>query len=115
MASPNKLNDFNPTKFTIFGFCANCDHNAPIPRHNEEIEIPTLIERLSCGQCGSKDCSIRIVYTGAGEFAYRVEIQNAWECTALFKPVLPYRKGSLYRVCEKMRWWSPEHAYAAQF
>jgi hypothetical protein len=70
MASPNKLQDFDPAKFTIFGFCANCDHNAPIPRYDEEIEIPTLIERLSCSQCGSGDCSIRIVFTGAGGFSY---------------------------------------------
>jgi hypothetical protein len=70
MVAPNKLKDFDPTLFTIYGFCANCDYNAPVPRTDEEMEIPALIEKLSCSQCGSGKCSIRIIYTGAGGYAY---------------------------------------------
>ena len=68
--TPNKPRDFDPTKFTIVGFCANCDHSAPVKRKDEDMEIPTLIERLSCSVCGSNDCSIRIIYTAASGFAY---------------------------------------------
>jgi hypothetical protein len=70
MAAPNKLSDFDPLKFTIVGFCSDCHHDAPVPRINEDMEIPTLIDKLSCSQCGSGNCSIRIIYTGAGGFAY---------------------------------------------
>ena len=71
MLQTNRIKDFNPDKFTIVGFCADCDHSAPVKRTDEDMEIPTLIARLSCSQCGSKDCSIRIIYTAAGGFAYR--------------------------------------------
>ena len=70
MTQPNKLKDFDPAKFTIVGFCADCDHNAPVKRKDENMEIPALIARLSCSICGSDDCSIRIIYTAAGGFAY---------------------------------------------
>jgi hypothetical protein len=57
-------------KFTIVGFCSDCHHDAPVPRINEDVEIPTLIKKLLCSRCGSGDCSIRIIYTGAGGFEY---------------------------------------------
>ena len=76
LSPPIKLADFEPTKFTIFGFCADCDHSAPVIRANEDMEIPTLIERLSCSQCGSGNCSIRITCTAAGGFAYRFALSQ---------------------------------------
>ena len=33
---------------------------------NEEMEIPVLIEKLACSQCGSGDCSIRNYVYGVG-------------------------------------------------
>lgn len=63
---PSRLRGFDLTKFTVFGFCAECDHSAVVPRLDENMTIPALIERLSCSACGSGNCSSRICYTGAG-------------------------------------------------
>jgi len=70
MVAPNKISDFDPGKLTIVGFCTDCHRDAPVPRIDEDMEIPMLIEKLSCSQCGSWNCSIRIIYTGAGGFEY---------------------------------------------
>ena len=67
----NRVCDFDPDRFRIVGFCPACGYRAPVPRVDENLEIPTLIARLSCSQCGSRGCSIRIIYTGAGGFDYR--------------------------------------------
>ena len=64
MLRANKISDFDPTQFTIFGFCDSCDHQAPVPT-DRDLEIPRLIRQLRCRECGSGDCSIRIVYTAA--------------------------------------------------
>lgn len=76
MITPNKLKDFDPDKFTIMGFCADCDYSAPVKRTDEDMEIPTLIARLSCSHCGSGNTSIRIIYTAAGGFAYRNTVSS---------------------------------------
>jgi hypothetical protein len=66
----NKVRDFDPLKFTIVGFCADCHRDAPVPRIDEYMEIPALFNKLSCSRCGSRDCSMRITFTGAGRFTY---------------------------------------------
>ena len=38
-ATPNKLKDFDLTKFTIVGFCADCDHNAPVKQTDEDMDF----------------------------------------------------------------------------
>lgn len=70
LIQPNKVGDFDPNKFTIVGFCADCDYSAPV-KAGEDMEIPTLKARLSCSHCGSRNTSIRIIYTGAGGYEYR--------------------------------------------
>ena len=53
----NRLSDFDPSKITIYGYCADCDHSALVPRLGESRTIPALIERLSCSACASSDTS----------------------------------------------------------
>ena len=67
---PNILADFDPDKFTIYGYCAGCDHSGVVPMLNERMTIPALKASLRCSACGSHDTSIRICYTGAGEFRW---------------------------------------------
>ncbi|MDJ0863352.1 MAG: hypothetical protein QNJ82_14085 [Gammaproteobacteria bacterium] len=66
------IGDFDPAKFTIYASCATCGHSAPLDgdRVGQEVEVWTLPSRLRCAECGSRECSIRIVFTAAGEFAY---------------------------------------------
>ncbi len=42
----------------------------PVKRKDKDMEIPTLIARLSCSLCGSGNIFIRIIYTTAARFAY---------------------------------------------
>jgi primosomal protein N' len=70
MPAPNILSDFDPAKFTTYGFCADCNHSAVVPRLDENMTIPALKASLRCSACGSHDTSIRICYTGAGEFQW---------------------------------------------
>jgi hypothetical protein len=70
MIKPNRLCDIDPEKFTIYGYCADCDHSAIVPRVDESMTIPALKANLKCGACGSHDTSTRIYYTGAGEFQW---------------------------------------------
>ncbi len=68
-----RIGDFDPAEFTIYAYCGACDHSAPVDAEmvGQDVEVRTLPSRLRCAECGSRDCSIRIVYTGAGEFEYR--------------------------------------------
>ena len=73
MTSPgNTLDDFPAETFTIMVFCASCDHRAPLDRARvpDGLSIQALPSHLRCAACGSRDASIRIIYTGAGTFRY---------------------------------------------
>ena len=52
--------------------CDACGHQSPLDRAKvpDGMTIPQLIQALRCSSCGSRETSIRIVYTGAGGFAY---------------------------------------------
>jgi len=71
-AAGNTLADFPAETFTIFVYCDACDRSGALDR----AKVPTgmtiqhLIKALRCSRCGSREASIRIVYTGAGGFAY---------------------------------------------
>ena len=68
-----RLGDFDPAKFTIYAYRGACGHSAPAGPETagQEVEIRRLASRPRCGECGCRECSIRIVYTGPGEFEYR--------------------------------------------
>ena len=71
-AAGNTLADFPAETFTIFVYCDTCDRSGALDR----AKVPTgmtvqhLIKALRCSRCASRAASIRIVYTGAGGFAY---------------------------------------------
>lgn len=64
----NQLSDFPPDQFTISLFCEACDHRANLDREKvpEDMTVQELRQHLQCSACGSRECSLRIVYTGAG-------------------------------------------------
>ncbi len=70
--TPTRVDDFDAAKFTIYAYCGACGHSAAVDpeKVGPDVEVRTLPARLRCTECGSRDCSIRIVYTGAGEFEY---------------------------------------------
>jgi hypothetical protein len=70
----NILDDFPATAFAIVAFCERCGRRANPDRTNlpPNITIEVLRRRLRCTGCGSRETSIRIVYTGAGGFRYGV-------------------------------------------
>jgi len=59
------LNDAPPEEFTIYAYCP-CGHSAGLEVGNAEIR--SLASRPRCSECGGREISISIVYTGAGEF-----------------------------------------------
>ena len=72
-AEVNSVADFAVDRFEIVAFCEDCGHAAAVDRSrfSAEITIPELCARLRCGSCRGSTVSIRIVYIGAGGFAYR--------------------------------------------
>lgn len=66
----NSVADFPAPDFTIRLLCDDCGHQADLYR--EKVPADTLIaeltHRLRCTSCGSRECSIRIVFSGAGGF-----------------------------------------------
>lgn len=64
----NTFSDFPPDQFEIIAFCESCGHRAVLDRSAfpEEQIVQELTGRLRCSACGSRECSIRIVFTGAG-------------------------------------------------
>jgi len=68
--SSNRLDEFPVEAFEILVFCEVCDHRAPLDRSKvpEDVTIQELRIRSRCASCGSREASIRIVYTGAGGF-----------------------------------------------
>ena len=71
MTTPgNYLDDFPAETFTILVFCGACGRQTPLDRAKvpEGLAVQALASRLRCSGCGSREASIRIVYTGAGGF-----------------------------------------------
>ncbi len=66
----NTLSDFPPEDFTILAFCESCGHQAAVDRATfpEKQIIQDLPGRLRCSICAARECSIRIVFSGAGEY-----------------------------------------------
>lgn len=71
MEPPNQISDFDPAVFAIHGFCNSCGHTRQVDHAELDMIVPRLIASLRCRECGSRGCSIRIVYTGSGSFHYR--------------------------------------------
>jgi hypothetical protein len=72
MSQGNLVSDFPPHNFAIRLFCDACGHQANLDRSKvpENLTIPELNKRLRCVACRSKQCSIRIIYAGAGGFRH---------------------------------------------
>jgi hypothetical protein len=66
----NVLSEFPPDQFTISLFCESCDHQAILDREKvpDAMTVHELRKHLRCTACGSRNCSIRIIHTGAGGF-----------------------------------------------
>jgi hypothetical protein len=64
----NHLSDFPSPDFTIRLFCDSCGHQAGLDRDTvpETMTIQQLPHHLRCTECGKRECSIRIIYSGAG-------------------------------------------------
>lgn len=71
----NPVADFPAESFAILAFCDACGHQALLDRRRlpTGLTVQQVRARLRCSACGSRDTSIRIVYTGAGGFHYRGE------------------------------------------
>ena len=70
----NALEDFPAEVFRILVFCEACGRQAPLDRMKVPagVSVQGLRGRLRCSSCGSRESSLRIVYTGAGGFRYGV-------------------------------------------
>ena len=68
----NSLEDFPAESFTIVAFCAACGHRSPLDRAKvpDGRTVQELPRMLRCRACGAREASLRIIYTGAGGFAY---------------------------------------------
>ena len=66
------FSDFPPEEFTILGFCESCGHQGVVDRaaFPEKQIVQDLPGRLRCSACDSRECSIRIVFTGAGGYRH---------------------------------------------
>ena len=66
----NTLEDFPAAASTILVFCDACGHSSPLDRSKvpDGRTVQELVQLLRCGTCGSREASIRILYTGAGGF-----------------------------------------------
>jgi hypothetical protein len=73
MSSQSNLSlDFPPDQFTIRLFCDACGHQADLDATKvpSDMTVQELPRHLRCTSCGSRECSIRIIYTGAGGFSH---------------------------------------------
>ncbi|MGA7981095.1 MAG: hypothetical protein WCA32_12855 [Chromatiaceae bacterium] len=77
--SGNTLDEFPAELFTILVFCDACGHRGPIDRAKVPagLFVQELPGKLRCCACGSREASMRIVYTGAGGFRYGALQQTA--------------------------------------
>ena len=66
----NGLDDFPEGQFTILVFCDACGRSAPLDRSKVPAGtgVQTLPSMLRCSSCGSRDASMRIIYTDAGGY-----------------------------------------------
>ena len=69
----NTLSDFPADQFRFLGVCNACGWTDWLDRARlaDKMTIDALLTRVSCRECGNRDCGIRIVYVGAGEYAHR--------------------------------------------
>ena len=72
LCATNTFSDFPPDQFEILAFCEVCGHQAMVKRSPvlEDSIVQDLTNRLRCSECGSRECSIRIVFSGAGGYQY---------------------------------------------
>ena len=77
----NRPDDFPADLFRLVAFCTRCGHSAAIDRHLIPARLPVqaLPSRLRCTNCGVRQATIRIVYTGAGGFRYGVAASSPTE------------------------------------
>jgi len=68
----NTLADFPADQFHILGACEACSRTDWLDREKlpDDMIVDTLRERVTCQACGSRECGIRIVFVGSGEFGY---------------------------------------------
>lgn len=68
----NQLSDFPPDQFAIHLFCDACDHRGDLDRQKvpQGMTIQELRKHLRCSECGSRECSLRIIYSGAGGYRH---------------------------------------------
>jgi hypothetical protein len=68
----NTLDELPAELFTILVFCDACGHQSPLDRAKVPagLCVQELPGKLRCSACGSRETSMRIVYTGAGGFRY---------------------------------------------
>jgi hypothetical protein len=68
----NTFDELPAETFTIFVYCNAYDRSGPLDRAKAPtgMTIQHLIKAHRCSRCGSREASIRIVYTGAGGFAF---------------------------------------------
>ena len=66
----NTLDDFPAESFAILVLCEACGRQGWLDRASVPagVTVQELRGRLRCSGCGSRDASIRIVYTAAGGF-----------------------------------------------
>lgn len=63
-------------RYALHGVCHSCRAMRPLSvtrllrRLGEAMPLAALGARLRCGQCGSGDCGLRIIWTGARGCAY---------------------------------------------
>jgi hypothetical protein len=76
----NLPQDFPADQFAIVAFCAACGRSAVLERARipAGLTVQALPARLRCRACGSRDASIRIIYTGAGGFQYGYRRDLPW-------------------------------------
>jgi hypothetical protein len=74
MDAANTLDDFPAAAFAILAFCDACGRQVTLDRAAlpQGLAVNDLRRRLRCAACGSRETSIRIIYTGAGGFRYGV-------------------------------------------
>jgi len=72
IAAGNRLDDFPAESFTIVAFCEACGHRSSLDRAKvpDGRTVQELVRLLRYHVCGAREASIRIIYTGAGGFAY---------------------------------------------
>ena len=68
----NTLDDFPSDEFSLLVFCGACGRERALDRStlSGSLLVSDLVLGLRCARCGGRETSLRIVYIGAGAFAY---------------------------------------------